>query len=83
MSLNRLFTIFLVLFQLLFMYATPIPSFSVADTILLLFLPLLILNILNKQLIPAFIVSIRKLKAKILNLFDTTIILWRIVIFAR
>lgn len=49
MSLNRLFTIFLVLFQLLFMYATPIPSFSVADTILLLFLPLLILNILNKN----------------------------------
>lgn len=49
MSLNKVFTIFLVLFQLLFVYATPIPGFSVADVMLLLLLPLMTLNLIKKN----------------------------------
>lgn len=49
MSLNRLFTIFLVLFQLIFLYATPIESISMADAILILIYPFLIFKLIKTK----------------------------------
>ncbi len=49
MQIKKIFTILLVLFQLLILYATPIPSLSVADILLIILYPFLILYLIKKQ----------------------------------
>ena len=47
--MNNIFTFFLVIFQLLFLYATAIPSVSVADIILLFMYPILIISLIKRK----------------------------------
>ncbi|MCZ8532019.1 hypothetical protein [Psychrobacillus psychrodurans] len=49
MRINKLFTIFLMFFQLLILYATPIPGLSVADILLIIMYPFLILSVIRKN----------------------------------
>ncbi|MDF9844047.1 MULTISPECIES: hypothetical protein [unclassified Paenibacillus] len=49
MRLNKVFTIFLVSFQLWFLYATPISSISVADAILILMYPVLLFKLIKEK----------------------------------